>query len=176
MTIVRNVSDLPYYLDTFLSTPPGRTHLYFENTPLFPFGFGLSYAKFQYSSMLVRPNVIRAQQPAVDYFNVTCTVDHIGGMVSDEVTQVYGSFHRPSTGLASIPRQQLLGFKRLYLLKNRSSTHVTIQIMLADLHLIDPLRTMRLQEGTWTIYVGGGGPSSAKYGGSAVLQSTLVLQ
>ena len=77
-----------------------------------------------------------------------------------------------STSKTVLSRQFL---KRLFQLEALSSTHVTLQVLLADMQLIDSTGTMRLQEGTWTIYVGGGGPSSASYGGSAVLQSTLIL-
>jgi len=36
----------------------GRTYRYSEAKPLFPFGFGLSYSKFLYRSLNVRPNVL----------------------------------------------------------------------------------------------------------------------
>ena len=59
---------------------------YYSGTPLYPFGFGLSYANFTYSDLAITPNVVK---PGSDTgFEVSATVTHAGGMASDEVVQV----------------------------------------------------------------------------------------
>jgi hypothetical protein len=58
VTTVRSLADLPPHTDAIMSTPPGRTHMYFVGTPLVPFGFGLSYANFTYAGMYVARNGI----------------------------------------------------------------------------------------------------------------------
>ncbi len=59
----------------------GRTYRYFVGTPLFPFGYGLSYSSFRYSDLNVTPHII---QPGEDV-HVRATVANIGTYDADEV-------------------------------------------------------------------------------------------
>ncbi len=59
---------------------------YYSGTPLYPFGFGLSYANFTYSSLVISPSVVKSDQESVV---VSGTLTHTGGQASDEVVQVY---------------------------------------------------------------------------------------
>ena len=47
VTIVSGLAELPLYTNTRLDTPPGRTHMYYTGTPLFPFGFGLTCERWR---------------------------------------------------------------------------------------------------------------------------------
>ena len=59
---------------------------YYSGTPLYPFGFGLSYANFTYSGLVISPSVVKSDQESVV---VSGTLTHTGGQASDEVVQVY---------------------------------------------------------------------------------------
>jgi beta-glucosidase len=50
VTIVDSMNELPLYINISMNAGAGRTHRYYTGKPLFPFGYGLSYTKFQYSA------------------------------------------------------------------------------------------------------------------------------
>jgi beta-glucosidase len=85
--------------------------------PLFPFGHGLSYTRFQYSKLAVKHSG--------DGFDVTFTLRNIGSRKGAEVPQVYlGPVGNPPVPMAS---KSLAGFQRVELEPNGSS-RVTIHI------------------------------------------------
>src|SRR5262249_55197291 len=63
----------------------GRTYRYFEGEPLFPFGHGLSYTRFEYSGMRIERSRVRAD----DNVHVTLNVKNTGERQGDEVVQLY---------------------------------------------------------------------------------------
>jgi beta-glucosidase len=63
----------------------GRTYRYFKGEPLYPFGYGLSYTKFEYSDVQVN----RASAGAADTIHVSVKVKNAGTRAGDEVVQLY---------------------------------------------------------------------------------------
>ena len=93
----------------------GRTHLYFEGTPLYEFGFGLSYTEFQYSELSTDED----SMPPEGTIEVSVDVTNVGDRVGDEVVQMYARY------LASnVPRplKQLVGFRRIRIEPSQSRT------------------------------------------------------
>jgi beta-glucosidase len=81
--------------------------------PLFPFGFGLSYTKFQYTNLAISPDVMKGDGTVMVSFDVT----NIGQREGSEVAQVYvGQRH------ASVPRpvKELKGFTKIHLMPNET--------------------------------------------------------
>jgi beta-glucosidase len=76
-------------------------------TPLFPFGFGLSYTRFSYSDLRVKPGATNG----VSDVQVTAKVTNVGGRAGTDVAQLYLS-DPPAAGE---PPRQLVGFKRVSL-------------------------------------------------------------
>ncbi|MEU6304208.1 glycoside hydrolase family 3 C-terminal domain-containing protein [Streptomyces chartreusis] len=96
-------ADLPELLD--YDVIGGRqTYLYFEGTPLFPFGHGLSYAAFSYAGLSTRT--------ADGSLHVTFAVTNTGDMTADEVAQVYFRAVEPTVPR---PRRELLAHGRVRL-------------------------------------------------------------
>lgn len=96
-------ADLPDLLD--YDVIGGRqTYLYFEGTPLFPFGHGLSYASFSYADLATRV--------ADGEVSVSFTVTNTGAVTADEVVQLYARAEAPSVPR---PRRELLAHRRITL-------------------------------------------------------------
>ncbi|MFF0211948.1 glycoside hydrolase family 3 C-terminal domain-containing protein [Streptomyces althioticus] len=102
-------ADLPELLD--YDVIGGRqTYLYFEGTPLFPFGHGLSYTSFSYGELTadVTNSGVR----------VAFSVINTGTVTADEVAQLYGRAVDPSVPR---PRRELLGHRRVTLAPGEST-------------------------------------------------------
>jgi beta-glucosidase len=86
----------------------GRTYRYFEGEPLFAFGHGLSYTRFEYSNL----KVDRANLKAADSVRVSVDVKNVGAREGDEVVQLYV---RSGSAPAPRPLVELRGVQRLRL-------------------------------------------------------------
>ncbi|MBP5799958.1 MAG: glycoside hydrolase family 3 C-terminal domain-containing protein [Prevotella sp.] len=110
----------------------------------YPFGFGLSYATFQYSDLKV--------QPTAEGFNVQFVLNNKSSVDAEEVAQVYVS--RPSSHIER-PLKELKGFQRVALKAGERKT-VTIPVRRADLcHWDESVQTWMLEPGHIAILVGG---------------------
>jgi beta-glucosidase len=125
----------------------GRTYLYYDGVPLFPFGHGLSYTTFDYSNLVVGSTI------AGDAGSVTVTVDvsNMGSRAGAEVVQLY--IRDPS---ATVPRptKQLRGFRRLLLDAGQKQT-VTFSLSPSDLAYWDAgTHGWRVEPGRFEVAVG----------------------
>jgi beta-glucosidase len=93
----------------------GRTYMYSKAQPLFPFGHGLTYTTFEYSSLKTDKRVIRQG----DTVNVTLQLKNTGNYDSDEVVQLYVSFPESKVERPAIA---LKGFSRVHLGKGEEKT------------------------------------------------------
>ena len=88
---------------------------------------------------------------------------------------LFGAFQAPSVGAASIPRQQLLAFARLSALAPGEVRDVSLAVPRDALALVDEAGVLRVQAGTWRLWLGGGPPDAAAFGGGSVLEGTLTV-
>lgn len=110
----------------------------------YPFGFGLSYATFQYSDLQV--------QPTAEGFDVRFVLSNTSTVDAEEVAQVYVS--RPSSRIER-PAKELKGFLRVALKAGERKT-VTIPVRRTDLcHWDESAQTWMLEPGAMTFLVGG---------------------
>ena len=108
--------DLPAFTDYSMAN---RTYRYFTGKPAYPFGFGLSYTKFDYQHLDVT-----AQAAATGTVQVNVTLANSGEREGEEVVQVY---YRNLHGLTNAPLRSLCGFRRVSLARGETKA-VALQI------------------------------------------------
>lgn len=86
----------------------GRTYRYFRGTPLYPFGHGLSYTRFDYGTLRLDAGSLRAD----GRLGVAVDVTNAGTRSGDEVVQLYVRREHAGSGDAV---QELRGFQRIHL-------------------------------------------------------------
>ncbi len=124
MTFPRNVGQIPiYYNHKNTGRPnPGDVFQKFRsnyldspNSPLFPFGFGLSYTKFEYANLKLNSNIMTESSS----IEVTVDVTNTGNFNGEEVVQLYV---RDVVGSVSRPLRELKGFSKINLAKGETKS------------------------------------------------------
>jgi beta-glucosidase len=106
VTVPRSVGQLPCYYNRKPSR--FRNYVLADSSPLYPFGFGLSYTTFAYSDLSVSPPEIQADGTAL----VTVSVANTGGRTGEETVQLYV---RDAVSLPTRPVKELKDFCRIRL-------------------------------------------------------------
>jgi beta-glucosidase len=121
-------------------------------TPLFPFGYGLSYTHFSYSNLKVTPGAV----PTADLssssppITVTATVTNTGSVAGTDVAQLYVG----DPAAAGEPPRQLKGFQSVTLAPSQS-TQVSFPITARDLaYWDDASNDWAVPDGSFEVYVG----------------------
>ena len=154
ITIPRGVGQLPAYYNHNLSKSywinGGWTHTQgyvdMPGTPLYPFGYGLSYTQFQYSNLRVEPSDIHTEGEA----HVRVDVENTGGQAGVETVQLY--LRERFTPVAT-PVEQLRGFDRVALDPGQKKT-VSFRLGREDLKLLDRDMHWVVVPGTFDIMIG----------------------
>lgn len=110
-TWVKNITDLPHMMDYDITH--GRTYMYFKEKPLYPFGYGPSYTRFNYSGTTLNDRVIERG----DTLRVCFNLKNSGDMDGDEVVQLYVSARKHTD---KDPIKQLKAFQRISLRKGET--------------------------------------------------------
>ena len=150
ITFPRNTGQLP----DFYNSDPSRGKKYVDDdgTPLFSFGYGLSYAAFMYDHLI-------ATAPASgSHGDVQITVDvtNTGSREGDEVAQLY---LREDVTSVETPRRSLVGFSRFHL-KPQETKRVLFKVPLDQLAVWNVDRKWAVEPGTFTIWAGGSSEAS----------------
>ena len=133
----------------------GRTYRYFTGKPLYPFGYGLSYAHFEYASAKLSTARLHAGDPLI----VDAQVKNIGDRDGDETIEVY----LLPKNRKDAPLQTLIGFQKISLCKG-GAKWVHIAIEPRQLSIVAPDGQRLLRPGEYEIYVGGSLPSQSSGG------------
>ena len=135
--------NLPDFTDYSMK---GRTYRYIEETPLYPFGFGLSYSSFSYGEPQYdsESNVIRVD------------VTNTGKVKADEIVEAYIS-SAEGAKLPNQPRYSLCSFTRVSLLPGETKTAV-LKLMDKAFTVVNDEGERFTPGGEYTVYVGGQQP------------------
>jgi beta-glucosidase len=150
ITFPRSVGQLP----DFYNSDPSRIHKYVDDDgkPLFPFGFGLSYASFRYDHLVVQSPAPGSDQAV----QVTVDVTNTGGREGDEVAQLY---FRENVSSVETPGRSLAGFSRIHLQFQETKT-VTFSIPQTQLAVWNAEGKWTVEPGQFTVWAGGSSEAS----------------
>lgn len=145
LTFYASVADLPPFEDYSMK---GRTYRYFTGTPVYSFGYGLSYTKFSYGPLKVDGTAEKG-------LRVTADITNTGARAGDEVAELY--LTPPS--FEGAPRLALRGFKRVNLKAGEHKT-VTFELSPRDVSFVDAAGKRQVFAGTYTVNVGSAQPAA----------------
>jgi len=148
VTFYKSASDLPAFEDYSMSN---RTYRYFRGTPLYPFGYGLSYSKFEYSHVKLSSNSLKAGEA----LNLDADVKNTSRSEGDEVAEVYLTFPK----LGGAPIRALCGFSRLHI-RAGETAHVHITVNPRDLSYVNESGDRVIAPGSYKLSIGGGQPGT----------------
>ena len=148
VTFYQGTYQLPRFEDYGMK---GRTYRYFTGTPLWPFGYGLSYTAFQYSGLALPTAPLKAGTPV----HASVQVTNAGQVAGDEVVQLYLSF----PDVSGAPVRALRAFKRIHLTPG-ASENVAFDLSPRDLSMVTDDGDIIVPAGKFAVSVGGGQPGS----------------
>jgi len=135
-----------------ISSRPWQTSLGNEShyldagfTPLFPFGFGLSYARFDYSDLKLSANRFKLG----DKIRVSARIKNSGDVAGDEVVQLYV---RDLVGDRTRPVKELKGFQRIHLKAGEEKT-VTFELTTDQLAFYNQKMELVTEPGDFQIWI-----------------------
>ncbi len=155
----------------------GITYRFYEKDVKYPFGYGLTYTTFSYSSLKVTTTTAVALSDTCATFEATFNLKNTGAVDSEEVVQLY--IKQPNASVP-VPKVRLAAFDRVFV-KAGQTIAVTLQIS-PDTHIIvrDDGQTASIYEagstavfvepGPLEVHVGGGQPGFYIGGLSATIQ------
>jgi beta-glucosidase len=144
ITFPRSIGQVPFYYNH----KPTSRHVYVDepNTPLFPFGLGLSYTSFEYSDLQITPVKI----PASGTANISVKIKNTGKVEGTEVVQLY---IRDEISSVTTPVKSLKGFNRITLKPDESGT-VSFELGPEQLSLWNREMKRVVEPGEFKIMVG----------------------
>lgn len=146
VTVMKGTEDLPPF-DSY--DMQGRTYRFLEKEPMYPFGYGLSYTRFEYRPVDLPETFLAGKDIQFDVF-----VKNTGKCSGETVVQVY---IRDEEASVKVPKYQLVFFKRV-MAETGEEKKVTVCIRARDLAVVRQNGTCVLEPGRFKIYIGGSQP------------------
>ena len=151
LTFYRSVADLPSFDDYSMAR---RTYRYFTGKPLYPFGYGLSFTRFDYDCV-----ECRLSQDEAGGAEVRVRVRNVGKVDGDEVVEAYST--APKT--QKVPLISLVAFQRIHLAAG-ASQEVSLKIPARALSIVAEDGSRSLVAGVYSLWIGGGQPATGAAG------------
>ena len=156
MTFPRNVGQIPIYYNhkntgrPLMNEPESVFWSHYsdeKNTPLYPFGFGLSYSKFEYSALKLSKSTFSTNEK----IEVSVTLKNTSSVAGKEVVQLY---IRDLIGSYTRPVKELKDFKMVELKPNESKT-ITFIIDKNTIQFYTPNSKWEAEPGDYKVFIGG---------------------
>jgi len=163
VTFYKDINDIPAFSDYKMK---GKTYRYFKGEPLYEFGYGLSYTKFQYSNIEI-PNNLEAGND----LTVKVDVENIGDLQGEEVVQVY--VHNANADEFN-PHKTLASFERVSFAPGEKKT-LTFTIDKEQMSTVNSDGEKVMIPGNYNISIGGAQPSKTRIEeGSVIIQELNI--
>jgi len=153
MTFPRSVGQIPIYYSAKNTGRPideqqkyTSKYLDIPNTPLYPFGYGLSYTTFSYSDITLNKTTINADGK----LNATVTLTNTGKLAGQETAELY---IRDMIGSVTRPLKELKGFQKVFLQPGESKT-ISFTIGTDDLKFYDINMKYTYEPGDFKLFIG----------------------
>ncbi|HWT02494.1 MAG TPA: glycoside hydrolase family 3 C-terminal domain-containing protein [Pyrinomonadaceae bacterium] len=161
VTFYKSADDLPPFEAYGMQ---GRTYRYFKGRPLYPFGHGLSYTRFEYGGLKLSARRVKAGAGV----RVSVDVRNAGRVAGDEVVQLYVT---DAAASAPVPVRSLQGVSRITL-RPGERRRVSFTLTPSQMALIDDRGRRVVEPGEFLISVGGKQPG---FTGTADASTTGVV-
>ena len=144
ITFPRSIGQLP----AFYNFDPSKTTKYVDGdrTPLFPFGFGLSYTSFRYGNLAVKTPGPGSNAGVIVSVDVTNT----GTLEGDEIAELY--LHHDVSSV-EVPDRTLQGFSRVHLKPGETKT-VVFNLERSQLAVWNTKHEWMVERGPYTVFAG----------------------
>lgn len=149
VTFYRTSEELPAFTDYSMK---GRTYRYMKGEALYPFGYGLSYTEFTYTSVRTSSDIIQTEG-----ITVRAVITNTGSRDGIETVQIYIKADRDNT-----PNAQLKGIRKVPL-QVGESREIAVRLPLDAFALYDEQGVNRIEQGRYRIYIGGTQPDSRSW-------------
>ena len=152
----RNVGQVPIYYNHLNTGRPNpgdefqkfrSNYVDVENSPLFPFGFGLSYTTFTYGDIKLSSNTMSA----TGNITATITVTNTGNFDGEEVVQLYT---RDMAGSIARPVKELKGFQKVMIKKGENKL-INFTLNQNDLKFYNSNLIFAAEPGDFKLFIGG---------------------
>jgi beta-glucosidase len=156
MSFPRTEGQIPIYYNHYSTGRPAKdendknyvsAYIDLQNSPRFPFGYGLSYTKFNISNLKLSANELAMNGGKL---TVTVDVENVGDYAGEEVVQLYV---RDLFGCVVRPVKELKGFKKLFLKKGENQS-VTFNITPSDLKFYNDEVKLINEAGDYELFIG----------------------
>ncbi|MDO9256081.1 MAG: glycoside hydrolase family 3 C-terminal domain-containing protein [Bacteroidales bacterium] len=144
VTFYKSVDDIPAFEDYSMK---GRTYKYFKGTPLYAFGYGLSYTSFNYEVAELKAKSLNVTDTIV----VSVKISNTGKFNGDEVIQVYA---KQPIALKDQPIKSLIAFQRVQFGKGEMK-EVILSIPVSRLRHFNPdIKDYAIAKGEYELLIG----------------------
>jgi beta-glucosidase len=161
MTFPRHEGQIPIYYNYKNTGRPfvpdikwNSKYIDMPNTPLFPFGFGLSYTTFSYG----QPKTTKSIYNSKDNIVVTVDIQNTGNYNGEEVVQLY---IRDLVSSITRPVKELKGFQKVFLKKGEKKT-ITFSLTQNELSFYNQHMEWVTEPGDFEIFIGGNSDTQNK--------------
>jgi beta-glucosidase len=169
VTFYKGVEQLPDFDDYAMKN---RTYRYFTGEPLYPFGYGLSYSKFEYGDVKLSSSDLQASEVQdKDPLTVEVDVKNVSKQAGDEVVELYLNFPKNP----GAPLRALRGFTRVHIGAGEQQ-HVKLTLRPRDLSYVNESGDRFVGAGDYVITVGGGQPGTSVSTSASHAEAHLTIR